>query len=68
MREDRNAQRVVELHNRILASRGITLDPSSTILDFGCGSGRHTYEFIDAGYANTFGYDLRSQVAPSLAR
>jgi SAM-dependent methyltransferase len=62
MTEDRNAQRVVELHNHILASRGVMLTPASIILDFGCGSGRHTYEYIDAGYPNTFGYDLRSYV------
>jgi SAM-dependent methyltransferase len=33
------------------------------ILDYGCGSGRHTYEYLDAGYCNAFGYDVQNYVA-----
>jgi SAM-dependent methyltransferase len=59
MREDPAAQRVVALNRDILAARGRTLAPDSTILDFGCGSGRHVYEYLDAGFQNVCGYDVQ---------
>jgi SAM-dependent methyltransferase len=62
MIEDKAAQRVVELYLAILRSRGQALRRESMILDFGCGSGRHTYEFLDADFPNAFGYDIRSSV------
>jgi SAM-dependent methyltransferase len=60
--EDKAAQHVVELCIGILKSRGVAPSPESMILDFGCGSGRHTYEYVDAGFQNTCGYDIRSYV------
>ena len=59
MREDPAAQHVVALNRDILAGHGRTLAPDSTVLDFGCGSGRHVYEYIDAGFPDTFGYDVQ---------
>jgi hypothetical protein len=50
MLEDPSAQRVVELYDGILKSRGRALSPASVILDYGCGSGRHAYEFLDAAF------------------
>ena len=41
MLENPSAQRVVELYDGILKSRGRALSPASVILDYGCGSGRH---------------------------
>ena len=55
MLEDPSAQRVVELYDGILKSRGRALSPASVILDYGCGSGRHAYEFLDAGFRHVFG-------------
>jgi SAM-dependent methyltransferase len=63
MIEDEGAQQVVAFYDAILESRGIRLAPDSMILDYGCGSGRHTYEYLDAGYCNAFGYDLQNYVA-----
>jgi ribosomal protein L11 methylase PrmA len=60
MIEDPSAQRVVDLNHAILKSRGGVVSAQSTILDFGCGSGRHTYEYLEAGYPNAFGYDLKN--------
>lgn len=62
MIEDESAQQVVAFFEAILKSRGILLAPNSMILDYGCGSGRHTYEFLDAGFRNAFGYDVRNCV------
>ena len=62
MREDPAAQPVVQFYDAILRSRGHVLSPESMILDFGCGSGRHTYEYLDAGFRNAFGYDVRNYV------
>lgn len=56
-------QAVVRLNEKILAENGIPLGPESTILDFGCGSGRHVYEYLDSGYSNVFGFDNRNTVA-----
>jgi SAM-dependent methyltransferase len=62
MLEDPAAQQVVELYNGILKSRGRSLSPASVILDYGCGSGRHAYEFLDAGFRHVFGYDVQDYV------
>jgi SAM-dependent methyltransferase len=62
MIEDESAQQVVELYRAILKSRGHVLSPESMILDFGCGTGRHTYEYLDAGFPNSFGYDVQNYV------
>jgi SAM-dependent methyltransferase len=63
MIEDESAQPVVAFYAAILKSRGIRLVPDSMILDYGCGSGRHTYEYLEAGFRNAFGYDVRDYVA-----
>lgn len=55
-------QRVVELNRAILRQFQIELDATSTILDYGCGSGRHTYEFVDAGFPHTSGFDVEDYV------
>ena len=55
-------QLVVKLQEGILQESGIQLRPESMILDFGCGSGRHTYEHLDCGYQNVFGYDIQNYV------
>jgi ubiquinone/menaquinone biosynthesis C-methylase UbiE len=52
-------QQIVRLNDGMLTDAGIRLDPASHILDFGCGSGRHVYEYLDAGYQNIFGYDVK---------
>jgi len=62
MIEDPSAQRVVDLNHAILKSRGGIVSAQSVILDFGCGSGRHTYEYLDAGFPNAFGYDVKNYV------
>jgi SAM-dependent methyltransferase len=51
------SQRVVAVNASVLAERGIRLAPGSLVLDFGCGSGRHVYEYRDAGYL-AFGFDV----------
>ena len=55
-------QQVVTLNEAILRRFGFTLDAESDILDFGCGSGRHTYEFVDAGYPKICGFDVADYV------
>ena len=40
----------------MLLEQGIYETPETKILDFGCGTGGHVYEFRDAGL-NTFGFD-----------
>jgi SAM-dependent methyltransferase len=62
MIEDQGAQEVVGFYDAILESRGYALASESMILDFGCGTGRHTYEYLDAGFPNTFGYDVQNYV------
>lgn len=56
------SQAVVLLNRNILAECGISLESESHVLDFGCGNGRHVYEYLDAGYHNAFGYDLQNWV------
>lgn len=61
MPEDLNAQKnFVELNDRILKDSGVTLPKEAVILDYGCGSGRFTYDYHDAGYPNAFGYDVKN--------
>jgi SAM-dependent methyltransferase len=48
---------VVPRTTSILRRFGFELRPGHRILDLGCGSGRHVYEFRDAGY-EAFGVDL----------
>ncbi len=52
-------QQIVYLNERILKDHGVDLKRDETILDFGCGSGRHVYEYLDHGYENVFGYDVQ---------
>lgn len=53
-------QELCSLLQSILQEKGITLNKTAHILDFGCGSGRHTYEFLDQGYKNCYGYDIKN--------
>jgi len=53
-------QELCTLIQCILKENDITLGKTDHILDFGCGSGRHTYEFLDQGYQNCFGYDIKN--------
>lgn len=57
-------QKVVSLNDLILQRYGIVLNKSANILDFGCGSGRHTYEYLDAGYDRVIGFDVQDYVRP----
>lgn len=56
-------QKIVGLNNHILKTHGIVFDKDAAILDFGCGSGRHTYEYLDAGYRGVVGFDMKDYVA-----
>lgn len=61
MAEDINAQKnIAGLNRSILAENGVTLPRDAAILDYGCGSGRFTYEYLDAGYSNARGYDVKN--------
>lgn len=55
-------QRVVALNNDILRAHSVELPTDARILDYGCGSGRHTYEYLDAGYGQTWGFDVADYV------
>lgn len=55
-------QRVVSLNKFILQRYGIVLNKNANILDFGCGTGRHTYEYRDAGYDRVVGFDMQNYV------
>lgn len=55
-------QQIVALNAAILNEKGIDIGPESAILDFGCGPGRHVYEYLDQGYRNIYGYDIRNHV------
>lgn len=55
-------QRVVSLNKFILQRYGIVLNKNANILDFGCGAGRHTYEYLDAGYDRVVGFDVQNYV------
>lgn len=51
------SQRVVDVYREIAERNGFRLASDACILDFGCGTGRHTYEFLDEGYTNVMGFD-----------
>lgn len=57
-----DSQKVVALNDFILRRHGFELDKDAHILDFGCGSGRHTYEYLDAGYRRVAGFDIQNYV------
>ena len=61
--EDATAQGVVDLNDQILKACGISPSMGWAILDYGCGSGRHVYEYLDTGYSNVCGYDIGDFVA-----
>ena len=56
-------QRVVDLTLAILRDHGIQLNETAKILDFGCGSGRHVYEFRDRGF-DAVGVDNQDYARP----
>src|SRR5262245_25331643 len=62
--EDANAQSVVGLNDKVLRASGISPSKDWAILDYGCGSGRHVYEYLDKGYAYVQGYDIGDFVVP----
>ena len=49
-------------HRRMLAQMNCYLTPESRILDFGCGTGKHVYQYRDAG-CNAYGFDISPAVA-----
>lgn len=50
------------MNEAILGEKGLSLSMAdSHILDFGCGTGRHVYEYLDRGYEKVFGYDVRGR-------
>jgi len=55
-------QRVVDLNKLILNELGIETNEETYILEFGCGSGRHVYEYRDNGYKNIYGFDIKNYV------
>ncbi len=55
-------QQVVGVNAAILQQHAITFEKDAVVLDFGCGNGRHTYEYLDAGFANTVGFDIQDYV------
>jgi SAM-dependent methyltransferase len=61
---EENSMGIVELNRAILRDNGIELDQDAFILDYGCGSGRDTYAYRDAGYRNAFGYDILDYLDP----
>jgi SAM-dependent methyltransferase len=52
-------QSVHDYQREILHEFGHALSSASHILDFGCGIGRHTYEYLDRGFPHTCGFDIR---------
>jgi SAM-dependent methyltransferase len=55
-------QQIVGLNAAILQGHAIVISREARILDFGCGSGRHTYEYLDEGFENTVGFDIQDYV------
>jgi SAM-dependent methyltransferase len=43
----------------LLNQTGHKLDPDAAILDLGCGAGAAVYSFVEQGFTNTFGFDVR---------
>lgn len=60
--ELRECDRMVPLCTGILRDYGWPLVKTHIVLDFGCGGGRHTYEFRDAGF-RAFGFDQKNYVS-----
>jgi SAM-dependent methyltransferase len=54
-------QKVVNLCTSILKDYDFSLSRHHVVLDFGCGTGRHTYEFRDQGFT-AFGFDKKHYV------
>ncbi len=54
-------QRMVTVCTGILHDYGFSLESHHMVLDFGCGTGRHTYEFRDQGFC-AFGFDMKNYV------
>lgn len=54
-------QNIVTVTRNILTDQAFALSYDHTILDFGCGSGRHVFEFRDAGFI-AFGYDTANSL------
>lgn len=54
------ADQLVAMYTAILKDNGIDLDSGAHVLDYGCGTGRLTYAYRDAGYRNAFGYDIQN--------
>jgi SAM-dependent methyltransferase len=42
---------------KICQAKGISINPDSFILDFGCGDGHRVYQLHDAGYKNAYGFN-----------
>lgn len=53
------AQKLVQLNAHILRRHDLELTKDARILDFGCGSGRHVYEYLDAGFEHVSGFDVQ---------
>lgn len=50
---------LVDQHRRMLADRNCYLERGlSKVLDFGCGDGRHVYEYRDRGF-DAYGFEIR---------
>lgn len=56
-----DSQKVAPLNEAMLGEKGVSLTSDSYILDFGCGIGRHVYEYLDRGHENVFGDDVRDR-------
>lgn len=57
-----DSQKIVALNEFILREHGFKIKKDAHILDFGCGSGRHTYEYLEADYRHVVGFDIRNYV------
>lgn len=55
-------QQIVDLNHSILAELGERPSADWRILDFGCGTGRHVYEYRDRGY-DCWGFDKTNVVS-----
>ncbi len=53
-------QAVAKLKESILNDLVFSFNKDSYILEFGCGSDSHVYEYHDAGYNNIFGFDIKN--------
>jgi len=48
-------------HRLMLAAAGIYFTPTTRVLDFGCGSGKTVYEYLDCGF-DAYGFDIANDV------